>query len=111
MEYLKNQNKTPTATRIGRSVHSPPLVSIARKRLGSTTSKKATAQQAQGGGGKMCTIRFCFGISRVLDHSLWYADRLVAQLNGCASSTSQAYAPILVGETAHAFFNCDLHDV
>ena len=39
-------------------------------------------------------FRFCFGIVRVLDHSLWYADRLVAQLNGCASSTSQAYAPL-----------------
>ena len=32
------------------------------------------------------TIRFSFGIARVLDHSLWYADKLVVQLNGCASS-------------------------
>ena len=96
-----NQNKKPTATRIGCYVHSPTLVSIvlnwvnhsARERLGSTTSKNAAAQQAQGGA-TLCTIRFCFGNARVLDLSLWYADKLVAQSTGCASSTSQAYAPM-----------------
>ena len=36
--FKKNQNKNA----------SPPLVPIARERLGSTTSKNATAQQAQG---------------------------------------------------------------
>ena len=46
--FKKIRIKTPTATRLGRYVHSPPLVSIARERLGSTTSKNATAQQAQG---------------------------------------------------------------
>ena len=78
-EYFltKIRIKTPTATRIGRYVHSPPPVS--------------TAQQSQGGT-TICTIRFCFGIARVLYHSLWYADKLAAQLNGCASSTSQSYA-------------------
>ena len=45
-------------------------------------------------GSTIFTIRFCFGIARVLDHSLWYADRLIAQLNGCASSTLQACAPM-----------------
>ena len=39
-----------------------------------------------------CWIRFCFGIARVWDHSLWYGDKVVAQLNGCANSTSQAKA-------------------
>ena len=35
-------------------------------------------------------LYFCFSIARVLEHSLWYADTLVAQLvYGCASSTSQ----------------------
>ena len=62
----------------------------ARERFGSTTSKNAASQQAQGEATNY-TIRFCFGIVRVLDHSLWYAGTLVAQLNGCASSTSQAY--------------------
>ena len=51
-------------------------------------------QPASTRGATICTISFCFGIARVLDHSLWYADKLVAQLNGCASSTSQAYAPM-----------------
>ena len=35
-------------------------------------------------GATICTIHFCFGIARVWDHSPWYADKLVVQLNGCA---------------------------
>ena len=61
--------------------------------LRSTTSKNAAAQQAQGGA-TLCTIRFCFGNARVFDLSLWYADKLIAQFNGCASSKSQPYAPM-----------------
>ena len=49
--YKKSRIKTPTATRNGRYVHVPPASSFncARERLGSTTSKNVTAQQAQGG--------------------------------------------------------------
>ena len=42
-------------------------------------------------GATLCTVRFSFGIASVFDHTFWYADKLVAQLNGCASSTSHAY--------------------
>ena len=76
------------------SFSSPPLVSIARERLGSTHHDiEECNSPASARGAAICTIRFCFGIARVLDRSFWYADRLVAQLNGCASSTSQTYAP------------------
>ena len=62
-------------------MHSPPLVSIARarERLESATSKNA-AQQEQGGA-TICS-RTAVSVSasaRVLDHSLWYGDKLVAQ--------------------------------
>ena len=43
-------------------------------------------QSSKRKGATICTIRFSFGIARVLDHSLWYADKLIVQLNGCASS-------------------------
>ena len=38
------------------------------------------SRPASARGATMCrpTIRFCFSIARVLDHSLWYADKLVA---------------------------------
>ena len=79
--------------RIGRYVHPPPLVSIALswvkqsalERLGSTTSKNAGNRMQQPskckGGGTICTLCFCFGIAGVYDHSLSYADKLVAQFN------------------------------
>ena len=56
-----------------------------------TTDNSASASAR---GAAICSttgIRFSFGIARVLDHSLWYADKSVVQLNGCASFTSQAY--------------------
>ena len=58
-------------------------------RLGYTTSKNAAAMQGEP------LLALCFGIARVLDHSLCfftYSDKLVAQLNGCTNFTSQSYA-------------------
>ena len=49
--------------------------------------RKHTSNNARGA--------LCFGITRILDHSLClftYADKLVAQLSDCASFTSQAYS-------------------
>ena len=93
---FKNQNKNAHSHRIGRNTHYPPLVSIVP---GSITARanvlgsRHRRRQAQGEPQLFWyyILCFCFGISRVLNRSRWYADKWVAQLNGCASSTSQAY--------------------
>ena len=68
----------PTARRIGRCVLSP------RNRRMQQRRKEEPL------------LALCFGMARVLDQSLscffTYSDKLVAQLNGCNNSTSQAYA-------------------
>ena len=67
--------------------------STARERLGPTTSKNAAAQQAQGE--LQCVLYVSVSALREFwIICIWYADKLVAQLNGCASSTSQANAPM-----------------
>ena len=97
----KNQNKKPTATRIGCYVHYPTLVSIVLNWVNHSARGvswvhdiEECSSPASARGATLCTIRFCFGNARFLDLSLWYADKLIAQFNGCASSTSQAYAPM-----------------
>ena len=60
-------------------------------RIGSTTSTNARGATIS------YNMLICFVFARVLNHSLWflrrpYGDNLVAQLNGYASSTSQAEA-------------------
>ena len=89
-EYLKNQNK---------NAHSHAdwaLCALSASSFNHRADIEECISPASTRGATICTIRFCFGVARVLEHSLWYADKLVivAQLNGCASSTSQAYAPM-----------------
>ena len=87
-EYLKNQNK---------NAHSHAdwaLCALSASSSNHSADIEECSSPASTRGATICTIRFCFGIASVLEHSLWYADKLVAQLNGCACSTSQAYAPM-----------------
>ena len=99
--FKKNQNKNPQPRglvvmcilRLKFQLFLTGSITARAASLRSTTSKNAAAQQSQGGA-TLCTIRFCFGNARVFDLSLWNADKLIAQFNGCASSKSQPYAPM-----------------
>ena len=68
----------------------PPAAVVAMWCLGSTTSNNAAAQEGEP------LLALCFGVARFLDHSLCFFlhnfDKLVAQINGCASSKSQVFA-------------------
>ena len=97
--FKKNQNRKPTATRIGCYVHSPTLVSIVLN--WAITARGASWVHDIEEYSSPASAR---GATRILHYTVLLRQcesfgslALVcwqAQFNGCASSTSQAYAPM-----------------
>ena len=79
-EHLKIRIKTPTATGLVviRIIHLWFRLLLGQSQRARTSWVHDIEECKRKGSHNLCCTCFCFDISRVLNHSRWYADKLVA---------------------------------